>query len=305
MKQATIKKLYPFVAAIAFIIMMMFSFSFTHTAKRQSINPVIGDVSFTKKFGYKPDATSNEDLRIRTHLAYVENLLRQKDVSDLSTELQLKRTHLLNLLHDYWSRGVFPRNYDYKNQHRPCFIDKDGRICAVGYLIEQTAGRKTAEVINVKHKYDRIVEMRDEMVANWINNSGLTKEECAMIQPSYGPPPCNGNKVWTCRISNCVTECKCVPVNNVAKWQANGHLCPGGNQRSFNEEFLFLSTEKPQKGSLKIFDMTGRLVKNNDTKFAEGIHEVNLNTNNMNPGIYLLRLESEGILQTRKFVVMK
>ena len=154
------------------------------------------------------------------------------------------------------------------------------------------------------------MDMSDEMVDDWINNSGLTKEECAMIQPTYGPPPCNGgNKVWVCRTSNCVTECKCVPINNVAKWQASGHPCGvNGNDKLtiVSNGDLFLSTEQPQKGSLEIFDMTGRLVKTiADKNLDEGIDEFNLNTNDMNPGIYLLRMESEGILQTRKFIVMK
>jgi hypothetical protein len=192
----------------------------------------------------------------------------------------LKRNHLLDLLHDYWTKAVFPRNYDYKAERKPCFIDKDGTICAVGYLVEQTAGREAAETINFKHKYDVVMEMNDEMVDNWINKSGLTKEECAMIQPTYGPPPCNGaNKVWACRTSHCVTECKCVPVNNVAKWQAGGHPCVNGN----------LTTERPQKGSLETFDSAGGPVKTiADKKVDEGIYEINLDTNNVNPGIYLL-----------------
>ena len=155
----------------------------------QTINPLIGDISFVSKFGQQPTATTDEDLRIKTHLEYVEKLLRQKDVSNLTTELQEKRKHLLDLLHDYWTAGIFPRNYDYEDKRVPCFIDKDGRICAVGYLVEQTAGRQTAEQINDNHKYDKLLVMNDRMVDSWLETSGLTKEECAMIQPSYGPPP--------------------------------------------------------------------------------------------------------------------
>jgi len=62
-------------------------------------------------------------------------------------------------------------------------------ICAVGYLIEKTAGRHVAEEINSKFKYDYLLAMNDETVDNWIMTSGLTKEECAMIQPTYGPAP--------------------------------------------------------------------------------------------------------------------
>ncbi len=102
-----------------------------------------------------------------------------------------KRNHLLDLLHDYWTAGIFPRNYDHADKRVPCFIDKDGIICAVGYLVEQTAGRQSAEQINDNHKYDKVLAMNDRTVDNWVATSGLTKEECAMIQPQYGAPPDN------------------------------------------------------------------------------------------------------------------
>jgi hypothetical protein len=154
--------------------------------KSQWVNLILGDISYESAFGHKPDATTDNNLRIRTHLEYVENLLRNKNVSDLSTNLQTKRNHLLDLLHDYWTNGVFPKNYDYVDQRKPCFIDKDGTICAVGYLLEQTTSRQVADEINNKHKYDELLAMNNSTVDNWVLTSGLTKEECAMIQPTYG-----------------------------------------------------------------------------------------------------------------------
>jgi hypothetical protein len=155
----------------------------------QQVNPVVGDISYVIKFGHMPDAAADNDIRTRTHLAFVEGVLRQKEVSHLTIEEQEKRSRLLDLLQDYWTAGIFPRNYDYESQRIPCFIDKDGRICAVGYLVEQTAGRHAAEQINSMHKYESIFAMNDASVDEWIAGSGLTKEECAMIQPTYGPSP--------------------------------------------------------------------------------------------------------------------
>ncbi|MEO8171569.1 MAG: hypothetical protein ABI581_00745 [Sediminibacterium sp.] len=155
--------------------------------KTQLVNPLLGDISYMSKFGHKPDPETDNDLRIRTHLEYAENLLRNREVSSLPAELKVKRNHLLNLLHNYWTNGVFPKNYDYADQRKPCFIDKDGTICAVGYLVEQTTSRKVAENINNKHKYDEVLLMNDQTVDNWILTSGLSKEECAIIQPTYGP----------------------------------------------------------------------------------------------------------------------
>ena len=172
--------LLPFIGLI-----LLFCFSMQAREKKQTINPIIGDLSFIQKFGHAPDETTNEDLRIKTHLEYVENLLRQKDVSDLSPSLREKRSHVLDLLHDYLEAGIFPRNYDMSEFRKPCFIDKDNRICAVGYLVEKTAGRATAERINKTHKYDKIFEMHDAIIDEWIATSGLSKKECAMIQPTY------------------------------------------------------------------------------------------------------------------------
>jgi hypothetical protein len=157
--------------------------------KSQLVNPILGDMSYENKFGHKPDETTDDNLRIRTHLEYAENLLRNKDVSDLSDDLLKNRNHLLDLLHNYWTKGNFPKNYAYANQRKPCFIDQNGTICAVGYLIEQTTNRQLAMDINNKHQYDELLAMNDPTVDNWILTSGLTKEECAMIQPTYGPTP--------------------------------------------------------------------------------------------------------------------
>ena len=157
--------------------------------KRQLVNPIIGDLSFINKFGCLPDATTNNELRIKTHLEYIENFLRHADVSNLTNIEKLKREHLLDFLHEYWLTGIFPRNYDYADERKPCFIDKDNRICAVGYLVEQTAGKKAAEQINSTHKYETIYEMNDAVLDEWIANSGLSKEEVAMIQPSYPREP--------------------------------------------------------------------------------------------------------------------
>lgn len=170
------------------VIFLFFSFFLSNSPKIYSnshrINSVIGDISFISKFGYYPTSNTNEVLRIKTHLEYVEDLLRNRDVSGMSFNVLQRRNHLLNLLHDYAIVGGFPVNYDYKNR-RPCFIDKNGNICAVGYLIEKTAGRQVAEYINDKFKYDLVTDMNEPIVDGWIEGSGLTKEECAMIQPQY------------------------------------------------------------------------------------------------------------------------
>lgn len=161
----------------------------------QPVNAVIGDQSFIETFGVAPDETVSEQLRIQTHLYYVESRLRMKDVSGLSEQQQQNRALVLDLLHTYWTNGVFPGNYDYPNERRPCFIDRDGNICAVGYLVEKTAGMEAAQQINASHQYDYITDMHEEMLNNWASEYGLTLEECAMIQPAYNWNPTPTNSV--------------------------------------------------------------------------------------------------------------
>jgi len=164
----------------------LISASFLADAGTQPINPVLGDASFIETFGTAPTTETGNTLRIKTHLQYVENLLRAVCTDNLTTEQKASRENMLDLLHEYWTAEVFPLNYDYA-ERKPCFIDKNNTICAVGYLVQQTAGQHVAEKINSVYQYAYISEMELPELNEWINNSGLTKTECAMIQPTYEP----------------------------------------------------------------------------------------------------------------------
>lgn len=123
------------------------------------VNPIVGDRSFVERFGRLPTPDDPEAHRIATHLAYAERLLRSRDVSTMPADLHAERLRNLDRLHRYRLRGVFPHNYDHPGERRPCFIDRDGTICAVGYLVEQSAGRPVAEAINRRYQYAAIAEM--------------------------------------------------------------------------------------------------------------------------------------------------
>lgn len=158
---------------------------FAQAKTRNHINPIFGDRSYILKFGETPNEFTPDQIRISTHLEYAEYVLRSKDISGMTVEQIEKRTHLLDLLHEYRTRGVFPCNSDETDERRPCFIDENGNICAVGYLLEQTAGRQAAELIASRHKYEAILEMKDQLIYDWVATTGLTLEELAIIQPSY------------------------------------------------------------------------------------------------------------------------
>lgn len=156
---------------------------------QQTVNAVLGDESFVATFGIAPDAATPEQFRLQLHLAYVERLLRQRDVQTLSKSQQQNRLRVIDLLSAYWQAGIFPTNRKYANERRPCFIDDEGRICAVGFLLAATRGLEAAKEINKSYQYEYVLNMQSEALNNWAEEFGLTLEECAMIQPTYGPPP--------------------------------------------------------------------------------------------------------------------
>lgn len=158
--------------------------AFPDGASVQPVNAAIGDRSFRTTFGETPDRTTDEKLRLRTHLAYVEGLLRARDVGHLSAEQRERRSALLDRLRDYWHRGVFPSN-DYRPGRTPVFIDGEGRLCAVGHLIATSAGREVARRINERFQLALIREMEAPAVERWAERHGFTLRELEMIQPMY------------------------------------------------------------------------------------------------------------------------
>jgi hypothetical protein len=154
---------------------------------RHAINAVLGDISYVTAFGAPPPPDTDADARVRIHLEFVHRLLAERDVSHLPGELQSARANHLQALRAYIDAGIFPRNHRFPDQNRPCFIDRDGRVCAVGYLVEQSAGTETAEAINARYRDEFLWNMHLPELDRWIEESGLSLRELSMIQPTYDP----------------------------------------------------------------------------------------------------------------------
>lgn len=154
-----------------------------------AVNSLIGDESYLAKFGELPNNETEYHLRIQTHLEYAYQLLQARDISYLTPERREKRNFLLQQLRDYITAGIYPSNEAYPGVSRPCFIDGDGRICAVGYLVEQSAGRELAEAINREAQYELLQNMDIDALDAWVEESGLALSELALIQPTYWQPP--------------------------------------------------------------------------------------------------------------------
>lgn len=149
-----------------------------------TINAVLGDRSYTERFGTLPTAQTNENLRIQTHLNYVEKLLKSRTPDSIPQQLYPRRQHMLSLLSQYIQQGIFPHQQAYRGR-RPHFIDEQGNLCAVGYLVAKTAGLPLAQKINQRYAYSYLPDMQMPELNSWVKGSGLTVQELAMIQPTY------------------------------------------------------------------------------------------------------------------------
>ena len=158
----------------------------------------------------------NEDLssreindQLKDHFAEVLVQLKAKSASSLLTALtraetssvkpwseDQRRAALIHLAHnrqlqitrlrDYMNRGLFPLNEGQSPEAVPIFVDRHGTHCAVGHLMHSD-GRDTevAQIVNTNNLV-RINSVEDGGMVQWIRTSGLTQEEAAMIQPTYG-----------------------------------------------------------------------------------------------------------------------
>jgi hypothetical protein len=125
-----------------------------------------------------------DDWRVRQHFKRVERVLRARDVSHLPNALQAARARHLDDLHRYATRGVFPRNHE-RAGYAPCFIDGDARECAVAHLVMSDGLIATAHKIADFTNYASVPEMRFPELDTWAAQSGFSKDELALIQPSY------------------------------------------------------------------------------------------------------------------------
>ncbi len=166
-----------------------------HARAAEPVNAVAGDASWELAFGGTPTDAAPESLRIATHLAWVEARLRARDVSGWPEALRAKRTGQLERLRAYREAGRYPHNTEFADR-RPVFIDADGTHCAVGHLMALDGG--PARLVDAAFHGATVAAMLAEpgtpleaearaALVEWVAQSGLTAEECALIQPAYGP----------------------------------------------------------------------------------------------------------------------
>lgn len=135
-------------------------------------------------------APGAEVRRVRAHFDSVLRELGARDVSRLSAEQRERRSALVERLRAYRDRGDFPHNYDFPAEMVPYFVDREtGALCAVGHLLATTGRRDMVDRVARTNNNVRVAQLAtDTAFAGWLDAHGLTLNEAARIQPTYGPP---------------------------------------------------------------------------------------------------------------------
>lgn len=165
------------------------------THLRGGANHHTGDDAFIAKYGREP-RPGDEKLRMREHFLAVR--ARLAAAKPTRPELAAQRAKLIGFLDRYIEQGITPAN-EQLPWRTPVFIDQHGTICAVGYLIEQSAGRALAEKIAATHRYSLLEEIAADIpeVRQWVEASGFSLEELGSIQPGYPGPEVLTWTSWT------------------------------------------------------------------------------------------------------------
>ncbi len=149
-------------------------------------------------------------------------------------------------------------------------------------------------------------------ITAWFNTTGFGNTIAAKgteLIPSYSLTnpnlvPSNGSPLLS---GAAFTSAKLLPLGpgvGVEKvdFAKNLNLFPNPAQNIVNLSF---NTEVASTLNLKVVDVTGKVVLNENKDLVEGSNDIELNTASLKAGIYFINMESEGKSQTIKFVVVR
>ena len=140
-----------------------------------------------KQLGFlqAPIIPNEQDLLV-FHIQTLEKIFLAQNVTHLTPKQQAERQRNLQVLNEYWKRRDCPRNY-YLPYRNPVFIDHEGRYCAVGYLMLKSGKQEFCETVQRKSNFIYIRQIKSPAFDQWQQQSGLSLDELAWIQPGYDP----------------------------------------------------------------------------------------------------------------------
>jgi hypothetical protein len=122
---------------------------------------------------------------IRLHLKLVESKLRLAHTGHLTADQKLNREHVIDLLHDYWDQGIFPKNTKYPGVRTPSIRDEEGTLCAMGFLLYATGEQHYVSKLACDHNHVYLEDVHEGPLFTWLQYHGIRKEEAVQIQPTY------------------------------------------------------------------------------------------------------------------------
>ncbi len=170
---------------IPFLTLPFFFLGFAHlTSERERTagESVFADPAYNKVMPVADLGAVEYREGVTARLEYLESVLRERNVDGWPEELRAERLRNLDRLRAYRLAGRFPVNYDHPDRQLPCFLDRDGNLCAVAHLIAESAGMELVKDINARYQYATVSEMEMQEIDRWIASSGLTREEVITIQ---------------------------------------------------------------------------------------------------------------------------
>lgn len=187
------KKIYPFAVVILLCFSVRNSFAEVSAVKQQleKLNKywITSDCESPVLCERKNLPTDVE--LIQMHLTLVEQHLRNKK-TNLTAERMNNRLRMLDTLHVYMQRGIFPKNLCHQ-ERTPYFIDNFGTACAVGQLIISSGYESFAKRISKENNYAYIENMHYPELLAWTDKFGFEVEELRWIQPTYCYSHCESN----------------------------------------------------------------------------------------------------------------
>ena len=106
--------------------------------------------------------------------------------SPINIDLAAKRAEMLGYLAEYTERGVFPT--DEHGLPLSVFEDSHGVRCPMAELIYRSGHADLVEAVVATNNTLRLVDVHDGPLAAWMADSGLTRDEIAMIQGAANIP---------------------------------------------------------------------------------------------------------------------
>jgi hypothetical protein len=135
---------------------------------------------------------SQEQMRIQRHLEKAEAFMRQNDakrIIPLTPSQKFARETQIKRLAEYRARGVFPRNRHASGALlTPIFRDKDGTLCAMGYLVWESGQREmVADVVQSRNLGYLHEIATDARLTEWLKDNEWLNSRRSRLHPTDVP----------------------------------------------------------------------------------------------------------------------